>query len=255
MTAPGVAPLAGRRALVTGSTRGIGLAVARAMAEAGARVAVNSRDATAVATVARELGGGAVGIAEDLGRPEGCARLVEEAIERLEALDIVVNNAGMAMAAQSVELSAADWQRTIDLDLSAVFYCSQATARHMLSRQGGSIVNVASLQAFAPLARRVAYAAAKGGVVALTKSLASEWAPHVRVNAVAPAYVATPMVEALVREGRVDPSAIRARTPLARMARPEEIAATIVFLASDASSYVTGETLMVDGGWTAWAGI
>ena len=255
MTPPGAAPLAGRRALVTGSTRGIGLAVARAMAEAGARVAVNSRDATAVATVARELGGGAVGIAADLGRPEGCARLVEEAIERLDALDILVNNAGMAMAAESVELGAADWQRTIDLDLSAVFYCSQAAARHMLARQGGSIVNVASLQAFAPLARRVAYAAAKGGVVALTKSLASEWAPHVRVNAVAPAYVATPMVEALVREGRLDPSAIRARTPLARLARPEEIAATIVFLASDASSYVTGETLMVDGGWTAWAGI
>jgi NAD(P)-dependent dehydrogenase (short-subunit alcohol dehydrogenase family) len=225
------------------------------MAEAGARVAVNSRDAAAVGAVAGELGGGAAGIAADLGRPEGCARLVEEAIERLDALDILVNNAGMAMAAESVELGAADWQRTIDLDLSAVFYCSQAAARHMLARQGGSIVNVASLQAFAPLARRVAYAAAKGGVVALTKSLAAEWAPHVRVNAVAPAYVATPMVEALVREGRVDPSAIRARTPLARMARPEEIAATIVFLASDASSYVTGETLIVDGGWTAWAGI
>jgi 3-oxoacyl-[acyl-carrier protein] reductase len=255
VTSPAAPSLAGRTALVTGSTRGIGAAAARALAAAGVRVIVNSRDAAAVAEVAGQLGGGAVGIAADLGTPEAATRLVEDAVAAVGSLDILVNNAGMAMPAASTELAVADWQRTIDLDLSAVFYCSQAAARHMLERGSGAIVNVSSLQAFAPLARRVAYATAKAGVVGMTRSLAAEWAPRLRVNAVAPAYVATSMVEELVKAGRVDPAAVNARTPLGRMARPEEIASAIVFLASDAASYVTGETLMVDGGWMAWAGV
>jgi NAD(P)-dependent dehydrogenase (short-subunit alcohol dehydrogenase family) len=247
--------LAGLRALVTGSTRGIGLAVAEGLAARGARVAVNSRDAAVVAAVAAHLGGDAVGVAGDLGSQPGAAGVVEQAIEALGGLDILVNNAGMAMAAESVELSPADWQRTIDLDLSAVFYCSQAAARDMLPRGSGSIVNISSVQAFTPLARRVAYAAAKAGVVGITRALAAEWAPDVRVNAVAPGYVETAMVQELVAAGRVNPDAVNARTPMRRMARPEEIAAAVVFLASSAASYVTGETLMVDGGWTSWAAI
>ncbi|HVC99949.1 MAG TPA: glucose 1-dehydrogenase [Candidatus Dormibacteraeota bacterium] len=247
--------LAGRRALVTGSTRGIGLAVAEGLAAQGVRVAVNSRDAAAVAAVASRLGGGAVGVPGDLGSQTGAARVVEEAIEALGGLDILVNNAGMAMPAESVDLSPADWQRTIDLDLSAVFFCSQAAARDMLGRGGGSIVNISSVQAFTPLARRVAYAAAKAGVIGVTRALAAEWAPTVRVNAVAPGYVETAMVQELVAAGRVNPDAVNARTPMRRMARPEEIAAAVVFLASGAASYITGETLMVDGGWTSWAAI
>jgi NAD(P)-dependent dehydrogenase (short-subunit alcohol dehydrogenase family) len=247
--------LAGRTALVTGSTRGIGRAIAEALAAAGARVAVNSRDAAAARAVAEEIGAGAVGLAADLGRAEAAAGLVASALDALGSLDLLVNNAGMAMAAESVDLSPADWQRTLDLDLSAVFYCSQAAARHMLGRGSGAIVNIASVQAFTPLARRVAYATAKAGVVGMTKSLAAEWAPTVRVNAVAPGYVATPMVEELVRAGRVDPAAVVARTPMKRMATPAEIAGAVMFLASDAAGYITGETLMVDGGWTAWAAI
>ena len=255
MTSDSPAGLEGRTALVTGSTRGIGLAVAQALVALGVRVVVNSRDQQAVLKAATELGGGAIGIAADIGSPEGAAGLVDDAIAALGSLDILVNNAGMAMPAESVDLSAADWQRTLDVDLSAVFYCSQRAARHMLGRGSGSIVNIASVQAFAPLARRVAYAAAKAGVVGLTKSLASEWAPTLRVNAVAPGYVATAMVADLVKAGRVDADAVAARTPMRRMARPDEIAAAVVFLASDAAGYITGETLMVDGGWTSWAGI
>jgi len=175
--------------------------------------------------------------------------------DALGSLDILVNNAGMAMAAESIELSAADWQRTIDVDLSAVFYCAQAAGRHMLARGSGAIVNISSVQAFTPLARRVAYAASKAGVIGVTKALAVEWAPAVRVNAVAPGYVATQMVEELVLAGRVNAEAIAARTPMRRMAQPEEIAAAVVFLASYAAGYITGETLMVDGGWTSWAAI
>jgi NAD(P)-dependent dehydrogenase (short-subunit alcohol dehydrogenase family) len=252
---PPAPALSGRTALVTGSSRGIGLAVARALAAAGARVVLNSRDAGAVRVAAEQVGNGAVGLAADLGSPAGAAGLVEAALDAVGSLDILVNNAGMAMAAESTELSTADWQRTIDLDLSAVFYCAQAAGRHMLARGSGSIVNLSSIQAFTPLARRVAYAASKAGVIGITKALAVEWAPEVRVNAVAPGYVATQMVAELVQAGRVDADAIAARTPMRRMAQPDEIAAAVVFLASDAAGYITGETLMVDGGWTAWAGI
>jgi NAD(P)-dependent dehydrogenase (short-subunit alcohol dehydrogenase family) len=247
--------LKGRTALVTGSSRGIGLAVARAMAAAGARVVLNSRNPDAARAAAEQVGNGAVGLAADLGSPAGAARLVEGALDALGSLDILVNNAGMAMAAESIELNAADWQRTIDVDLSAVFYCAQAAGRHMLQRGSGAIVNISSVQAFTPLARRVAYAASKAGVIGVTKALAVEWAPAVRVNAVAPGYVATQMVEELVQAGRVNAEAIAARTPMRRMAQPEEIAAAVVFLASDAAGYITGETLMVDGGWTSWAAI
>ena len=255
MSASSPAGLDGRTALVTGSSRGIGLAVARALASAGARVVLNSRDAAAVRAAAEQVGNGAVGIAADLGSPEGAAGLVEQALAAVGGLDILVNNAGMAMPAESTELSTDDWQRTIDLDLSAVFYCAQVAGRHMLARGSGAIVNVSSIQAFTPLARRVAYAASKAGVVGLTKALAVEWAPAVRVNAVAPGYVATQMVEELVQAGRVNADAIAARTPMRRMARPDEIAAAVAFLCSDAAGYITGETLMVDGGWTAWAAI
>jgi len=203
----------------------------------------------------RAMGRRSVAVKMDVTNREQVKAVVDQAVKEFGSLDILVNNAGMAMAAESIELSAADWQRTIDVDLSAVFYCAQAAGRHMLARGSGAIVNISSVQAFTPLARRVAYAASKAGVIGVTKALAVEWAPAVRVNAVAPGYVATQMVEELVLAGRVNAEAIAARTPMRRMAQPEEIAAAVVFLASDAAGYITGETLMVDGGWTSWAAI
>jgi 3-oxoacyl-[acyl-carrier protein] reductase len=247
--------LEGKVALVTGSTRGIGHAIAACLAGAGARVVVSARDPAAVEEAAREMGGDAVGIPGDLSHPAGARALVAGALGACGRLDVLVNNAGMAMVSDSLELTDEKWERTLSVDLGSVFFCSREAARHMLPAGGGAIVNVASIQAYAGVARRAAYAASKGGVVALTTALAVEWAPTVRVNAVAPAYVETPMIEDLMEAGAVDAEAIRARTPLRRMATPDEVGRAVLFLASEEASYVTGETLKVDGGWLAWAAI
>jgi len=196
-----------------------------------------------------------VGVAADVSSAAGAQSLVDGALDAFGGLDVMVCNAGIAMPRDSLQISEDDWRRTLDVDLTGVFFCAQRAARVMTARSGGSIVTISSLQAFAPLAGRVAYAAAKGGVVAMTRSLAAEWAPRVRVNSVAPGYVATPMVMELVAQGRVDPDAVNRRTPFGRMAEPAEVASAVLFLASDEASYITGETIMVDGGWVSSAGL
>lgn len=247
--------MAGRVAVVTGSTRGIGRAIAERFVAEGARVVVNSRSAESAEAAALEIGGETVGVGADVSSAADAQRMVDGALEAFGGLDVMVCNAGIAMPRDSLEISEDDWRRTLDVDLTGVFFCAQRAARVMLERGKGAVVTISSLQAFAPLARRAAYAAAKGGVVAMTRSLAAEWAPHVRVNSVAPGYVATAMVRELVAQGRVDPEAVSRRTPFARMAEPAEIASAVLFLASDEASFITGETIMVDGGWVSSAGI
>ena len=247
--------LAGKVAVVTGSTRGIGRAIAERFAAEGARVVVNSRSAASAEAAALEIGGEAVGVDADVGSAVGAQRVVDGALDAFGGVDVMVCNAGIAMPRDSLEISEDDWRRTLDVDLSGVFFCAQRAARVMVKRGAGAIVTISSLQAFAPLARRVAYAAAKGGVVAMTRSLAAEWAPYVRVNCVAPGYVATSMVQELVAQGRVDPEAVNRRTPFGRMAEPAEVASAVLFLASDEASFITGETIMVDGGWLSSAGL
>lgn len=244
--------LDGRVAAISGSSRGIGLAVARAYLAEGAKVVVNSRDAAVADRVAEELGNGAVGIGADVSTESGAKTLVAGTIDAFGRLDVMVNNAGMSAAVKTLDLELDFWQKVVDLNMTSVFLCSREAARHMLDHGGGSIISTASILSFASFPRRLAYGATKAAVVQMTRMMAAEWAPSIRVNAVAPGYVRTEMTEQLQAQGRINFEAIERRTPQKRMARPDELAGAFVFLASDAASFVTGETIVVDGGWLAF---
>ena len=245
--------LTGKVALVTGAGRGIGLAVARALRDAGAHVVVAELDAGTGAAAAEELGGQSV----QLDVTDSAA--VDEAFAGVAAehghLDVVVNNVGIARNVPAEEETDQGWRRVLGINLDAVFWCARAAGRVMLEQGSGSIVNMASMSGL--IVNRpqpqVAYNVSKAGVIMLTKSLAAEWAPRgVRVNSISPGYVATPLLAA-VEERNPDWVAVwRADTPMGRLAEPGDIGGAAVFLASEASSYATGSNLVVDGGFTAW---
>ena len=241
-----------RVAVVTGSTRGIGHAIAAAFAREGARVVINSRRQDAADRTAAKLGQGAVGIGADLADAAGVDALFDAVETRFGRIDILVNNAGIPMVRDSAELSLEDWQRTLDINLTAPFLCAQRAGRSMLAKGGGNIVNIASLTAFAPFPKRLAYATTKAGLVMLTRLLAAEWAPTVRVNAVAPGFIKTDLVLGLASEGKVDLKALEGRTPQRRLGSPEDVANACLFLVSDEAAFITGETLVSDGGWLAY---
>ncbi len=250
--------LSGRVAVVTGSSSGLGEAIAHELAAAGAAVVVSSRElrrAQAVATAIGQAGGTALPVAGDVTRVEAVEELAARAVDELGGLDVWVNHAGIGMVRPSLELTLEDWQRTLDLDLTATFTGCQVAGRHMVAAGRGVIVNVSSVAGHTALPQRAAYCAAKHGVVGLTKVLAAEWAPHgVRVVSVDPAFVMTPLVRQTMADGRFAEEDILARTPLGRLGQGAEVARAVRFLASDAASYVTGAQLMVDGGWTANGG-
>jgi len=246
--------LDGRTALVTGASRGLGAAMARALAEAGADVALHASqqvDATAARTLANACGVRAYALAADLSEPDAADRLIEEATSALGRIDILVNNAGIIRRADAEDCTDSDWDTVLMVDLSSVFRLCRAAGRTMLARGSGKIINIASMLAFQGGTRVPAYAAAKGGVVQLTKALANEWAARgVNVNAIAPGYMRTDNTQAL-RDDTPRYDAITARIPAGRWGEPEDLAGAVVFLASPASDYVHGYVLGVDGGWLA----
>ncbi|MBI4627967.1 MAG: glucose 1-dehydrogenase [Candidatus Rokubacteria bacterium] len=245
--------LAGKSAVITGSTKGIGLGIARAFAREGARVVVNARNAGDCAAVAKEVSG-AIPIAADLSRSDEARRLAREATQALGGrVDILVNNAGQPRVAPSEELPEADYRYTLDLNLNAYFVLAQEIGRGMLERRSGSIINVTSVNGTLAFPKRLAYCVSKAGANMITKVLAIEWAASgVRVNAIAPGYVETDFIKALSARGLLDLGALVRRTPIGRLGTPEEIGEAAVFLASDAASFVTGEIFTVDGGWSAY---
>lgn len=243
-----------KTALVTGASRGIGAATARALAAAGADVAVAGRSADDLGLLAGEIadatGRRAVALSFDAADAEATEALVAMAATELGGLDVLVNAAGMLTAGRSVELSLDDWDQVLAVNLRATFAASRAAAPLMFDAGGGSIVNIASLSSFFGIRRAAAYGASKGGVAQLTKALALEWGQQgVRVNAVAPGYVETEMTRGLIEdEERYE--AIRKRIPLGRWAQPEDIAGAVVMLCSPGAGYVTGQVIYVDGGYT-----
>jgi 3-oxoacyl-[acyl-carrier protein] reductase len=251
--------LSNKAAIVTGSTKGIGLEIAKILLANGAKIAINSRRPSDVEAVVKTLGkdvanASVVGVPGDVGLFKDCERIVEKTVDEFGTLNILVNNAGVSMIHPSLTLAQADWQKTIDTNLSGVFYMSQLSAQKMTAN-GGSIVNVSSILGVAGLPKRAAYCASKAGLVGLTKALATEWAPlNIRVNCISPGYIRTPMdIEDRVT-GDYSDSDIVGRTPLGRYGTVEEVAQLALFLASDASSYITGANMVVDGGWLAYGG-
>ncbi len=249
--------LRGKTALITGSTKGIGLGIAHAYAREGAWVVVNSRNAQDCEKVTAQIradGGHAFAIAADLSRSDEVRRLAREATEALGGrVDILVNNAGEPRVAPSSELAEADYRYALDLNLTAYFILSQEVARGMLARREGSIINISSITGTIAFPQRLAYCVSKAGVNMLTKVLAIEWAAQgVRVNAIAPGYIKTELVRTLSERKIVDEAGLARRTPMGRLGMPEEVAEAAVFLASDAASFITGAVLTVDGGWMAY---
>ena len=246
--------LEGKTAVVTGASRGIGRALAVAMAEAGADVVCASTrtsgtDETAEAI--RQRGQQAWQVAADLSAEDGPDRLAEAALEKAGEVHILVNNAGTIRRHPAVEFPMDDWQFVLQTNLSAVFRLSQLFAAPMIERGGGKIVNVASLLSFQGGITVPAYTASKHGVAGLTKALANEWAGKgVGVNAIAPGYIATDNTQAL-QDNETRNRQILERIPAGRWGRPEDLAGAAVFLASSASDYVTGTVVTVDGGWMA----
>jgi 3-oxoacyl-[acyl-carrier protein] reductase len=262
MPEEGTLPLAGRVAIVTGSSSGIGRAVAAELAGRGMTVVITSRSAQRAqqaAAALEEEGGRALGVAAELTDPGAPAALVDRVLETCGRLDVLVNNAGAGQVADSETLAPEEWQRIIDLDLSVPFRCAQAAAGPMFAAGRGVIVNVSSLTGHIGLARRAAYSAAKHGLEGLTKTLAVEWARRgVRVVSVAPAYVATELLAGTSKAGGFTLDEVAQRTPLGRLAEPAEVARVVAFLVSDDASYLTGSSVLVDGGWLAdggWEGM
>ena len=245
--------LDGRVAAITGGARGIGYATAQLFAAAGARTVLLDVDEEAAAQAAATLGPLASSMRLDVAVEEDVERVFREIASERGGLDVLVNNAGMALRRPSTELSLADWQRVVDVNMTGVFLCARAAARHMLARSSGAIVNTASIMGLSGggLYPNISYQATKGAVVNMTRALSVEWASGgVRVNAVAPTWVDTEFIGTLKAQPELM-DRIRAVTPLGRLAQPHEVASAILFLASPAAAMVTGHVLAVDGGFLA----
>lgn len=246
-----------RLAVVTGSSSGIGEAIADRLG-ATYDVIVNSRSADRAQEVADRLsasGGTFHPVAADVSRPDGVADLFA-AVDRLgDSLAVLVNNAGIGLVGASEEFTLDNWQRVMDLNLTASFLCAQAAAQRMLPQRSGVIVNVASIAGKTALPKRAAYTASKHGLVGLTKALGAEWASrNVRVVGVSPAFIDTPLIRTARASGGFAEQAILDRTPLGRIGEAGEVADVVDFLCSDRAGYVTGTTVDIDGGWLADGG-
>lgn len=248
--------LDGKVALVTGASQGIGRATSVALAREGAQVALLARSRLGL-EVTLEMVGQSQGLVVpcDVTDPSAVSSAVEVVLREYGRLDVLVNNAGQRQRrARLDQLEAREWERVVEVNLSAVFYVTRAVISHLIRQRSGSVVNIASIAGPFGIPRIGGYAAAKAGIIGVTRTMAAEWCEFgVRVNTVAPGFIQTPMNAPF----RTNPTnadqvaAIESKVPLGRYGSPDEVAAAVVFLAGDPGSYITGETLFVDGGWSA----
>lgn len=241
--------------VVSGGASGIGAAVSTRLAAEGARIIIadlNGGQAKAKAAAIEAAGNRAVGMDCDISEPEQCEALAQKSAARFGQLDGLVNCAGFSKPYDSISLPPQDWARMVDVQLNGAFYLAQACAKQM-THAGGIIVFITSTNAEAAFPRRAAYCSAKAAIAMLTKVLAIEWAERgIRVNAVGPAYVATEMTQRNIAAGNVNEAQIKARIPLGRLAQPADVADAVSFLLSERASFITGQSLYVDGGWLAY---
>jgi 3-oxoacyl-[acyl-carrier protein] reductase len=238
--------LGGRTALVTGSTRGIGRAIADTLAGAGARVAIVGRDAGRAEDVARTVGRGAAGFACDVADIASMTALVDNVEKAFGQIDILVNNAGLTRDNILFRLKDDDWDAVLDANLRGAFVAIRAASRGMMKRRWGRIINIASVVGIIGNKGQANYAASKAGLIGLTKSVAKELASrNILINAVAPGFIETDMTAAMTPEAR---ETLSEQIPLERLGTPNDVAAVVAFLASDLASYITGQVLVVDGG-------
>jgi NAD(P)-dependent dehydrogenase (short-subunit alcohol dehydrogenase family) len=246
--------LKGKTAIVTGATKGLGRAMAFALAEAGANITVVSRNqeqCEETAAAIADTGVETLAHSCDISRMGDIQALVDDTVSRFGQIDILVSNAGTAVTKPAEDLTEEDWDKVVDTNLKGVFFTAQAVGRVMIRQNGGRIINIASMFGLVGDKNVIPYLASKGGVIQITRGLALEWSRYnVLVNAVAPGYVVTSINEAELNDEKIK-NYILKKTPLRRYGTPEEIAGTVVYLASDEASYITGAVYSVDGGWTA----
>ena len=242
--------LTGKVAIVTGSSKGIGAAIAKILAAQGAKLIINHRnsaiEAEAVAHAIVEAGGQAMVVQADVSQADEAQTLVKTALKTYGQVDILVNNAGITRDNLIMKMKEADWDMVLKTNLSSAYHCSKAVIRPMLKKRRGRIINITSVVGLSGQAGQANYAASKAGIIGLTKSLAREvGSRHITVNAVAPGFVPTALTDVLSEEAV---NGIVQQTPLGRLGKPEEIASAVAFLASDEAAFITGQILSVDGG-------
>jgi gluconate 5-dehydrogenase len=246
----------GQTAIVTGASSGLGMTFAEALAECGANVVLAARRIERLEkladTLARKYDAKVIPVKTDVSQESDVLGMVNTAIERFGSLEILVNNAGIASLSPSVDMSVEEWKRVIDINLTGVFLCARTAAREMIKKNYGKIVNIASIYgAVGDIFHAAPYYASKGAVINLTRAFAIEWAQYkINVNAIAPGFFPSEMTEQVFK----DENALKhilSRTPLGRTGEPSDLKTVLLYLASQASNYVTGQTIFVDGGWTA----
>lgn len=246
----------GKSAIVTGASRGLGEAIAVGLAEAGADLVLASRDEERLEKVAKETrskGSKCVTVKVDVLKSEEVQSMVDRAMSEFGKIDILVNNAGINIVKPFVDLTEDDWDSVLDTNLKGYFLCAQAVGREMIKNKSGCVINNASIFGRTGFMNIAPYIASKGGVVQLTKALAVEWARfNIRVICIAPSYIVTEMAKRDIESNpKIREQNIR-KIPMRRGGEPREVADVVVFLASDAASFMTGETVAIDGGWLAW---